>query len=237
MLSLLKFKENKTATTTTTGIPKDTTLQQLRDELIGLMAQENTNHHRMGQIYNHIVEHELAQKSGFKDAKDFFSQQFADLSQSTLSTYGAVADAFTAAVARRFGVTCLYLLLTYKEATDLQVNFEEPGDTLIEVPDEKGQVNSIPFKACTVDQMRKALQRKRKPASSKPLPPEAEALAGQYRDAVTTRFPKGKGALVTVSVRNQKGKAVLDFKGVPVEQVDQLIEALSEQLPSMRRLQ
>ncbi|WP_224367465.1 hypothetical protein [Hyalangium versicolor] len=171
------------------------------------------------------------------DAKVVFSQQLADLSQATLSTYGAVADAFTEPVARRFGVTCLSLLLTYKEATDIDVNHEEPGDTLIEVPDDKGQLTPLPFKACSVDQMRNALQRKRKPASTKPLPPEAETLAEQYRDAVSTRFPKGKGALVNVSVRNQKGKAVLDFKGVPLEQVDQLIEALTSQVPSLRRLQ
>ncbi len=36
-----------------------------------------------------------------------------------------------------------------------------------------------------------ALQHKRKPASAKPLPPEAEVLAEQYREAVVGRFPKG----------------------------------------------
>jgi hypothetical protein len=41
--------------------------------------------------------------------------------------------------ARRFGVTCLYLLLTYQEATDLEVNHEEPATTLIEVPGKDGQ--------------------------------------------------------------------------------------------------
>lgn len=81
--------------------------------------------------------------------------------------------------------------------------------------------------------MRKALQRK--PASSKPLPPEAEILAEQYRKAVADRFPKG--VLVEVLVRNEKGKAVLDFKGIPVEQVDQLVEALSGQLPPVREVQ
>jgi hypothetical protein len=77
--------------------------------------------------------------------------------------------------------------------------------------------------------MRRALQRKRKPASSKPLPPEAVVLADRYREAVTGSFPKG--ALIKVQVRNQKGKAVLDFKGIPVEQVAKLIEALMAQLP------
>jgi len=34
-----------------------------------------------------------------------------------------------------------------------------------------------------------------------------------------------------VAVRNEKGKAVLDFKGIPLEQVKQLVAALSGQLP------
>ena len=44
-----------------------------------------------------------------------------------------------------------------------------------------------------------------------------------------------QGTRVKVLVRNQKGKAVLDFKGIPVEQVGQLVEALSGQLPPVRR--
>ena len=35
-----------------------------------------------------------------------------------------------------------------------------------------------------------------------------------------------------VRVRNEKGKAVLDFTGIPVEQVNQLIAALSGQPPA-----
>jgi len=37
--------------------------------------------------------------------------------------------------------------------------------------------------------------------------------------------------LVKVQVRNQKGKGVLDFKGIPVEQVAKLGEALTAELP------
>jgi hypothetical protein len=61
-------------------------------------------------------------------------------------------------------------------------------------------------------------------------------LAEQYTEAVALRFPKGKGALVKVAVRNQKGKAVLDFKGIPLEQVSQLAEALTGELPSVDEL-
>ena len=40
------------------------------------------------------------------------------------------------------------------------------------------------------------------------------------------RFPQGKGTLVKFAVRNQKGKAVVDLKGVPLEQMLLLAEAL-----------
>ena len=235
MFSLLKFKEVARAIPENTyvahAIPEGTTLEQLGAELRQLFAQENTNHHRMGEIYNYIVEKKLAEKAGYKDARDYLSKNLADLSQATLTRYGAVAAEFSEPVARRFGVTCLDLLLSYTEAADVEVNREEPGPTAIEVPDEKGHVTPKPFSECSVDEMRRALQRKRKPASSKPLPAEAEARAEQYSEAVAGRFPKGQGTRVKVALRNQKGKAVLDIKGIPLEQVGQLAEALAGELP------
>jgi hypothetical protein len=235
MFDLFKFKEVARAIPESTSahraIPEGTPLEQLGSELLELHAQESSNHHRMGLIYNHIVDKKLAEAAGYKDAKEYFSKKLADLPQPSLSRYGAVARVFSEPVARRFGVTCLHLLLNYKEAVDLKVNPEEPGPTPIEVPDEKGVVSTLPFSQCSVEQLRRAIQRKRKPSSTKPLPPEKVELAEQYSEAVALRFPKGKGAVVKVAVRNQKGQAVLDFKGIPVEQVLRLAEALTSELP------
>jgi hypothetical protein len=210
-------------------IPPGTTLEQVRLTFVVLMGQENLNHHRMGQLYNYVVDSALAEKAGYKDAKAFFSKHLVDLSQTSLSLYGAVARVFSAQVSRRFGVTCLYLLLSYAEATDMEVNPAEPGNHPIEVPDDKGLLSTLSFGSCSVDQMRRAIQRKRRPTSSKPVPAEAEALAAQYREAVKSRFTQG--SRIKVQVRNEKGKAVLDFKGIPVEQVNQLVTALTEPLP------
>jgi hypothetical protein len=228
------FKLFQTKEVTTRTITEGLTLEQVRLAMLQLMREENNHQYQMGELYNYVVDKQLAEKAGYKDAKDFFAQRLADLSQATLTTYGAVAQAFSAPVARRFGVTCLYLLLTYKEAADIEVNHEEPGGALIEVPDDKGQVATKPFGECSVEQMRRALQRKRKPASSKPLPPEVETLADQYREAVTSRLPRG--TRVKVLLRNEKGKAVLDFKGIPVEQVSQLAQALTGELPPVREV-
>jgi hypothetical protein len=240
MIDLFKSKAvTRTApesTSVTFAIPEGATLEQLGDELLALMGQESINHHRMGQIYNHIVDKKLAEKAGHKDAREYFSKHLADMSQTALTLYGAVARNFSETVARRFGVTCLYLLLSYKEAAGLEINPQEPGPTPIEVPDDKGQVSVLPFSKCSVEQMRLALRRKRKPSSTKPLPPEKVVLAEQYSEAVALRFPQGEGTRVKVLVRNEKGKAVLDFKGIPLEQVSRLIEALSGQLPPVHEL-
>jgi hypothetical protein len=237
MFSLFKIKEAARAIPESTyvhrAIAEGTTLEQLRTELLELHAQESSNHHRMGEIYNHIVDKRLAEKAGYKDAREYFSKHLADLPQSSLSMYGAVAANFSEPVSRRFGVTCLHVLLSYKEAADLELNPEEPGNTPIEVPDDQGVVSTLPFSACTVEQLRRAVQRKRKPSSTKPLPSEQVERAEQISEAVALRFPKGKGALVKVAVRNQKGKAVLDFKGIPVEQVLLLAEALTAELPAL----
>jgi hypothetical protein len=106
---------------------------------------------------------------------------------------------------------------------------EEPGNTLIEVPGNNGQVASKPFSQCSVDKMRRALQHKRKPASSKPLPPGAVELGEQYHAALKALFPKA--TTVQVQVRNIKSKAVVDFQGIPLEQVRRLTEVLSDELP------
>jgi hypothetical protein len=205
------------------------TLEQVRDAMLQLMADENTNHHRMGQLYNYVVDKKLAENARYKDAREYFSKHMADLSQSALSMYGAVAKAFSEQVGMRFGVTCLYLLLTYKEAAELQVNHEEPGSTVIEVPGENGAVTSKPFSACSVEEMRKAIQRKRKPASSKPLPQTDVDLADQYREVVMGRF--GRGVSLRMQLRNDKGKPVVDIEGVPLEQMGTLGEALTSELP------
>jgi hypothetical protein len=211
------------------------TLEQVRKAMLDLMMEESTNHYRMGQLYNYVVDNRLAEKADYKDAEEYFSKHLSDLSFSSLRLYGAVANSFSEQVSRRYGVTCLSLLLTYKEVADLEVNHEEPGGTVIEVPEENGAVTAKPFGECSVNEMRLAIQRKRKPSSSKPLSEADLTLADQYRKAVTDRFPKG--VPVRVQVRNHKGKAVLDFKGIPLEEVGKLSEALAADLSPVPKLQ
>jgi hypothetical protein len=210
------------------------TLEQVRVAFHALLAQESANHHEMGRLYNHVVDHKLADNTPYKNALGFFAANFKDLSRATLGSYGAVARNFTAEVCTQFGVSRLSLLLTYKELTGMQINHDEPGGTFIAVPDEHGVVAHKLFSECGVAELRKALQAKRKPTSSAPLPQEALALVEQYRTAVTGRF--STQTPVRVSVRNLNGEAVISFKDIPLSKVDALTEALIDGVPALREV-
>jgi hypothetical protein len=70
---------------------------------------------KAGVYYNRIVDQKLAEKSGYRHARDFFSARFKDISQATLSQYGAVARAFSEPIASKYGVWRLGALLTYEK--------------------------------------------------------------------------------------------------------------------------
>jgi hypothetical protein len=237
MFNLFKSQEaksNEVKPVVKSVVPEGMTLEQVRVAMLGLMAQESINQHQMGQLYNHVVKHKLAEAAGYKDAPEWFSQHLVDLSEAALKMYGKVAEAFSEDVTRRFGVTCLLLLLRYEKVAELEVDRQEPGTTVIEVPGANGQVLSKPFSQCSVEEMRRALQGKRKPGSSKPMPPGAVERGEQYHLAVKALFPKV--STVEVQVRNIKGKAVVDFKGIPLEQVNRLTEVLTGELPPVPKV-
>jgi len=226
MFQMFQSKPQQNVTKPVQGaITEDMTLEQVRVAMLQLLADEHINHHRMGVLYNYVVDKKLAELAGYKDARDYFSQNLRDVSQATLTTYGTVAHQFTEDVARRFGVTCLSLLLTYKELAGLTVDHDEPGASSIDVPDAKGMVTKKTFSACSVEELRRAIQAKRKPTSSKPLPPEAVTLADVVGKAVAARFQKADA--VKVQLRNRLGVPVLDFRSIPLTKLAQLVEALT----------
>jgi hypothetical protein len=189
-----------------------------------LLAAGNANCHEIGVRYNHVVENKLAESAGYKNAPEFFSHQIKDLSRSTLAMYGAVAKQFTAEMCGRYGMSALNLLSVYAEATGSELDTNDPGTMLVEVPDDSGEVDTKFFGECTVAELRKALQRLRRPTSSKPLPTDTLARVEQCRKAWAAWFPEKAG--VRVEVTNQKGKAVLSLKGVSLEQMEQITALL-----------
>ncbi len=190
-----------------------------------LMAGGNVNCHQIGVHYNFVVDNKLAEKAGYKNAPEFFNQQLKDLSRSTLAMYGAVARVFNAESCGQYGMSALNLLSVYSEAAESELDTEDPSTMVIAVPDDNGVVDEKFFGECTVAELRKAIQRLRKPASSSPLPADTVTRVEQCRTAWTGYFPQQAG--VRVEVRNRKGKAVMSLKDIPLEQMEQLTALLS----------
>ncbi|WP_224245564.1 hypothetical protein [Hyalangium gracile] len=220
---------------TTTNDTRGVASQELFErctQIRQLLAAGNANFHAIGVQYNLIVDTRLAEKAGFKNAPEFLTQQIKELSRSTLVTYGAVARAFSAEVCSQYGVSLLNQLIVYVEAAGVELDANDPSTMLISVPGADGELEEKFFGECTVVDLRKAIQRLRRPTSSAPLPAEVDARAQQCSAALTGYFPQQTG--VRVEVRNRKGKAVMSLKDVPLEQMEQIAALLSTALRSSR---
>ncbi len=147
-----------------------------------------------------------------------------------LSSYGAVARAFTATAAVKYGVNSLYVLLTYEKVAGLEVDGSEPGPTLIQVPREDGTVVQKPFAQCTVEELKLAVKHRRTPP--RPLPENATARLTATRDALD-RHLSGEHH-IRVSARVERGQVLLSLKDIPEEKLSTVIEALMDSLTPVR---
>ena len=86
------------------------TLAQVLSTVLALLAQENFNQHRIGQLYNYVVKNLLAEGAGYRNAQEYFAKHVKALSRATLALYGAVAADFNAAMCAQYGVVALSLL-------------------------------------------------------------------------------------------------------------------------------
>jgi hypothetical protein len=208
------------------------TLEQVRETLHQLAADVNSNHYRIGQLYNYVVEKKLAATGGFKSAQEFFSQQVKELSQTVLSLCGTVARAFTAEACTRYGTYHLHALLTYAKAAKLQLSREEPGPTPIDVPKEDGAVEQKPFSRCTVEEVRAAVRHKR--AKDAPgLPEQDLALIQALRDSVTANFPE-EASHTRFTARVIEDKTYITLRDVLVDDLELLTETLLDNLNTPR---
>lgn len=215
-------------TTASTTQTTDMTLDQIGEELHHLAVNLNSNHYRIGQLYNYVVEKKLAATGGFKNAQAFFSQRVKELSQAVLSLCGTVARAFTAEACTRYGAYHLHALLTYGKAAKLPLSREEPGPTPIDVPKADGSVERKPFSQCSVEEVREAVKHKR--AKEAPgLPEKDVALIQALRDTVTENFPEDSSH-TRFTARVIEDKTYITLKDVLVDDLELLTETLLDNL-------
>lgn len=203
------------------------TLVQVRDSIRAHMTQGNAGHHAIGQLYNHTVSNRLAEKNGYESAQQFFSQNFKELAQSTLSRYGAVARQFSEEVCKAYGVAKLAALSTYVKVANLELTAGDVGALPIELLQAGGAVVTKPFAECNLEELLKAVKHKRKPLKPS-MPPPDVARVDFIRESFSHHFAQGARVQVKTSV--QGGKTLLTIQGVPVEDVERLVEALIDGL-------
>jgi hypothetical protein len=134
----------------------------------------------IGDNYNRIIDQKLAEKSGYRHAREFFSIHFKDVPQSTLSHYGALARAFSKSVVATYRVSRLSALLTYEKLAGLKPTDPDPGSVPIQVP---GERELRPFADCHREELSKAIQQL-KGHSAKELPPDDAAMLEKLHQAL-----------------------------------------------------
>jgi hypothetical protein len=215
-----------------TRIPVAMTLEEARDALLALVAQQHLNHFRIGVIYNHVVDARLAEKHAKKSAQEYFSEHVRTLSQSVLTTCGAVARAFTEDACARYGVYNLKALLTYTRISGIRPSPHEPGPIPIVVPREDGTEEQKPFSECSVEELKRAAKHRREPLNTWPSTEERTRIQ-TLRDRVSRNFA-GASSRTRVNSRLYLGTAYVTLQDVPVAELERLLQALKEGLGSDR---
>ncbi len=222
----------------------DLTLEQVRDNVLELVARGNAGHYQIGRLYNYVVRNELAEKGGYESAHQYFSLHVRSLSKASLNIYGLVARKFSEAACARFGVYHLRTLLTYGKAAKLEIAMDDPGRTPIEVPREDGTVQPKPFADCTVEELKAALKQKKArsaeeqkpeetpeaPGASAPLPEVDAVRLKSLRDSLLQHFPE---STVRLEARVHQGQTFLSLQGVPMAALERFVEALVDGLVPM----
>jgi hypothetical protein len=212
--------------TNTSHTLPDLTIEQVRNSIRAYLTQGNAGNYGIGRLYNYTVSTQLAEKNGYSSAQAFFSQNFKELAQSTLSRYGAVARQFTEEACKTYGVAKLASLSAYANLTDLELAHNDLGSLPIDVPQEGGAVTQKAFDECNLDDLLKALKNKRKP--QKPMPATDMARVNLMQESFARHFEKGAHVQLKANVQN--GKTRLTIQGVPVDDVERLVEALMDGL-------
>jgi hypothetical protein len=178
---------------------------------------------KTGACYNRIVDKKLAEKSGYHRTRDFFTTRFKDVSQSTLSHYGAVAKAFSEADASRYGVSLLSALLTYEKLAGLNSKDPDPGSVQIQVPGEK---KLRPFSEVHRADLLKAIQAlKGHSGDESAIAPEEKKLLERLHQALGEHSP-----IALSSRQGREGTLVVFTLALKEQELGSLLDVLSKVL-------
>ena len=202
-------------------------LEQAKKALLKIDAQNSVGHWDMGEIYNSIVDGELAKKSGYASARDFFNAEVGTISQSLLSACGRVAKLFTRDVAARYSVGMLNRLLRWwklKHQGALPVP-ADPGEVELEFERQDGARVRKTFAAITTRELDQAIKLLKPPPRPPQFPPLDQRVLKAMTDMLvndlwTERFG------VQLKVFAVRGEPHFHLLHVPFAKMDHLFDAL-----------
>lgn len=179
----------------------------------------------MGHWYNVIVENKLAEKNGYKHARDYLNRQFRDRapSQATLTRLAAVAHVFAEADAVKYHATNLSELIHYlKAATQGPVTQVDPGAVKVRVPQKDGTTVEKLFPECSKDEIIRATHALEQQTSST-IPAEDLKLLEKCQAAVAEEI----GDHIALKPHEHKGVTLVTLSNVPLNRLLDLAKALA----------
>ena len=201
-------------------------LREAAKALEDLLKQGEEAAWKIGAIYNRIIDEKLAEKSGYHRARDFFANRFADVSQATLTHYGAVARAFTETDAARYGVTLLSALLTYEKLAGVKPNEADPGAVPIKLP---GERQPRRFSDCHRADLMNALKAlKAHSGDEEAIAPEEKKLLDRLHEALEALGEHSPIALTSRPARD--GTQVVFTVALKEHELGMLLEVLTRAL-------
>jgi len=210
---------DKTSTDASQKIAESSELRQAAKALEKLLEQGEEAAWKIGACYNRIIDQKLAEKSGYRHARDFFASRFPRVSQATLTHYGAVARAFSEETAGDYGVSLLTTLLTYEKLAGVKPNDANPASVQIIVP---GAKKALRFADCHRAELLKAIKAFKGHSGDKgAMKPEETKLLKQLRDAL------GEDSPIALSSRQGRDGAHVVFTlSLNEDQLGLLLNAL-----------
>ncbi len=183
--------------------------------------------YRIGRICNELVTQGVAGQRCYSNVALQLGPWLKELARADLYRAFEVARTFSQEDCVKYGPRRLHLLMQYMLKHELPLLVQDPGFTLITVPQEDGTLLRKPFCECTEEELGSAISRSRRQRSGRPSRAEAHCVQ-RLRDGLQKRSVRSprKGVLTTV----REGRLHVTLKEVPVTDLEPLVGALLESL-------
>ena len=220
-------RANHHAITARTDPAAEVALEKQKNAILDLFREGQAAQWSIGEHYNLIVDKKLAEKAGYKRARDFFAAQLKAVPQATLSSYGRVARSFSRELTVKYGMTKLSLLLRLRQLTNEGPLQGDPGPIEIEFPAADDSMQRKPFAQASTRELSRAIGhlRKPKPPADQPVPPLDLRILDALRQVIDEFYGPSFGVRIKTFVLN--GAACFALLNLPVGRMNAVFDALS----------